>query len=131
MKKTKTAKLKYLTEKEHFDLQQKTIEELFKEHRKMAKSIGAVKNKKKNDPDLEKLKQELKKFQEKNKQEELKAMEVLKKKMKEVRALLLEGAEDIISEQKEINRDFNNQKAPYVEKMNIIERMIIEKEFKI
>lgn len=131
MKKSKNTKLKYLTEKEHFDLQQKTLEELFKEHRKIMRSLGAIKNKKKNDPDLEKLKQELKKFQEKNKQEELKAMELLKKKMKDVRALLLEGAEDILSEQKEINRDFNNQKAPYAEKLKIIERMITEKEFKI
>lgn len=131
MAKQKSLKLKYLTEKEHFELQSKSLEELFKEHRKMLKSMQTIKNRKKADTDLEKLKKELQKFQEKNKQNEIKAMETLKKKMKEVRALLLEGAEDILSEQKEINRDYNNQKAPYMEKLKILERMILEKEFKM
>lgn len=127
----KTIKLKHLTEKEHFDLQQKTLEELFKEQRKIHKSLGTIKSRKKGDQDLEKLKKDLQKFQEKNKQTELKEMETLKRKMKEVKAELNVGAEDILAEQREINRDYNNQKAPYAEKLKIVERMIIEKEFKM
>lgn len=130
-KKNSKLSLKHVSEDEAFQLQQKSVEDLLKELRKIDKSLVRVKEKKKEDPELLKLKKKLEEYHRKHKQAELKEMENYKKRMKELRQELNEGAEEIIAETKEINRDFNNQKAPYIEKRKLIERMISEKEFKI
>lgn len=130
-KKNSTIKFKYVTEDEAFKLQQMSIEDLMKEDRKMTKSLQRLREKKKTDPDLLKEKKRLENHHNKNKQAELKEIEGYKKAMKEARAAMNEGAEEIVAEIKEINKQLNMDKAPYVEKKKLIERMITEKEYKI
>lgn len=130
-KKGSSLKLKHISEDEAFQLQQKPLEELYKEIRKVGKSLQRIKEKKKEDADLIKAKKRLEAYHTKHKQAELKEIEGYKKALKEARATLNEGAEDILEDIKEINRNYNQDKAPYVEKMKFLDRMISEKEFKI
>lgn len=130
-KKGSSIKFKYVSEDEAFKLQQLSLEELMKEDRKINKSLQRLKEKKKNDPELLKAKKRLETYHIKNKQTELKEIEGYKKALKETRAALNEGAEETVAEIKELNKHMNMDKAPYLERKKLIERMITEKEFKI
>ena len=130
-KRGNSIKLKFMTEQQQFDLQQKNLEELFKEQRKTLKSIGLVKQRKKESKDLAEQKKKLDAYHQKHKQDELAKIDKLKKQLKDLKAELNIGAEEITDEIKELNRDFNNAKAPYQEKLKVLDRMISEKEFKM
>lgn len=130
-KKGSSIKFKYVSEDEAFRLQQLSVEELMKEDRKINKSLQRLKEKKKNDPELLKAKKRLETYHTKHKQAELKEIEGYKKALKETRAALNEGAEETVAEIKELNKQMNMDKAPYLERKKLIERMITEKEYKI
>lgn len=130
-KRGNSIKLKFMTEQQQFDLQQKNLEELFKEQRKTLKSIGLVKQRKKESKDLAEQKKKLDDYHQKHKQDELAKIDKLKTQLKDLKAELNIGAEEITDEIKELNRDFNNAKAPYQEKLKVLDRMISEKEFKM
>jgi len=130
-KKSTTIKFKHVSEDEANKLQQLSLEDLLKEERKVRKSLQRLSEKKKTDVELLKAKKKLENHHNKNKQSELKEIEGYKKAMKEARAAMNEGAEETVADIKEINRHLNMDKAPYLEKKKLIERMITEKEFKI